>query len=195
MGASVKSRTSHVSDTRCSPPRGASTRVARFFQCRFDAERCYSPEVTGSTSASTSGSSGAAIVKEKETRMAKFLSDEWFAKVKEITEDAGELEIPGPLKDLTFNLTVSMEDGSEKKVHMNAGQFGQGHKDAPVTILLPGDVARKIFIEQDQQAGMQAFMSGQMRVEGDVTKLMMLQTVPLSDDLKDLMTDIKDITE
>ena len=127
--------------------------------------------------------------------MAKFLSDEWFAKVKEITDDAGELEVPGPLKDLTFNLTVTMEDGSEKKVHMNAGQFGQGHKDAPVTILLPGDVARKIFIEQDQQAGMQAFMSGQMRVEGDVTKLMMLQSVPLSDDLKDLMTDIKDITE
>jgi hypothetical protein len=128
--------------------------------------------------------------------MAKFLSDEWFAKVKELTEDAGDIEIPGPLKDLTFNLTVTVDDGSEKKVHMNAGQFGQGHKDgAPVTVLLPGDVARKIFVEGDQQAGMQAFMSGQMRVEGDVTKLMMLQSVQPSDDLKDLMTDIKDITE
>ena len=26
--------------------------------------------------------------------MAKFLSDEWFSKVKELTEDAGEIEIP-----------------------------------------------------------------------------------------------------
>ena len=99
--------------------------------------------------------------------MAKFLSDEWFAKVKELTDDAGDIEIPGPLKDLTFNLTVS----------------------------LPADVAKKIFIDMDQQAGMQAFMSGQMRVEGDVTKLMVLQTVQPTDDLKDLMADIIDITD
>ena len=127
--------------------------------------------------------------------MPKFLSDEWFAKVKEITDDAGDIEVPGPLKDLTFNLTVSMADGAEKKVHMHAGQFGEGHKDAPVTILVPADIARKIFIDQDQQAGMQAFMSGQMRVEGDVTKLMVLQSVQPTDDLKDLMADIKDMTE
>lgn len=128
--------------------------------------------------------------------MAKFLSDEWFAKVKELTEDAGEIEVPAALKDLTFNLTVTLTDGSEKKVHMHAGQFTPGHKDgAPVTVLLPADAAKKIFLEADSQAGMQAFMSGQMRVEGDVTKLMVLQTVQPTDDLKDLMTDILDITE
>ena len=126
--------------------------------------------------------------------MPKFLSDEWFAKVKELVDDAGDIEIPGPLKDLTFNLTVATPEG-EKKVHMHGGVFGEGHKDAPVTVILPGDIARKIFVEGDQQAGMQAFMSGQMRVEGDVTKLMVLQSVQPSDDLKDLMTDIKDITE
>ena len=123
----------------------------------------------------------------------KFLSDEWFAKVKELTEDAGDIEIPGPLKDLTFNMTVT--DGSvEKKVHMHAGVFGQGHKDAPVTVIVPADLAKKIFVEGDQQAGMQAFMSGQMRVEGDVTKLMVLQSVQPSDDMKDLMAEIKAAT-
>lgn len=128
--------------------------------------------------------------------MPKFLSDEWFAKVKEITEDAGDIEIPGPMKDLTFNLTVTMEDGTEKQVHMSAGQFGDGHKaDAPATVILPADIARKIFVDGDAAVGMQAFMSGQMRVEGDVTKLMVLQSVQPSDDLKDLMADIKDITE
>ena len=127
--------------------------------------------------------------------MAKFLSDEWFKKVKEITADAGDIEIPAALKDLTFNLSVTLADGAEKKAHMHAGQFGEGHKDAPVTIFVPADIARKIFVDQDQQAGMQAFMSGQMRVEGDVTKLMVLQSVQPTDDLKDLMTDIKDITE
>jgi putative sterol carrier protein len=133
---------------------------------------------------------------KKETAMAKFLSDEWFAKVQQITEEMGEIDIPGPLKDLTLNLTVSLPDGSEKKVNMSGGQFGQGHKDAaPVTVILPADIAKKIFVDADQQAGMQAFMSGQMRVEGDVTKLMVLQTVQPSDDLKDLMADIRDQTD
>jgi len=128
--------------------------------------------------------------------MAKFLSDEWFAKVKEITEEAGDIEVPGALKDLTFNLTVALPEGGDRKIHMHAGQFAEGHKaGAPVTISLPADAARKIFLEADAQAGMQAFMSGQMRVEGDVTKLMVLQTVQPTDDLKDLMTDILDITD
>jgi putative sterol carrier protein len=128
--------------------------------------------------------------------MAKFLSDEWFKKVKELTEDAGDIEIPAALKDLTFNLSVTQPDGSEKKVHMQGGQFGDGHKgDAPVTVSVPAEIAQKIFLEGDQQAGMQAFMSGQMRVEGDVTKLMVLQSVQPTDDLRDLMTDIKDITD
>ena len=128
--------------------------------------------------------------------MAKFLSDEWFAKVQQITADMGAIEIPGPLKDLTLNLTVTLADGTEKKVNMSGGQFGQDHKaGAPVTVILPADIAKKIFVDADQQAGMQAFMSGQMRVEGDVTKLMVLQTVQPSDDLKDLMSDIREITD
>jgi putative sterol carrier protein len=128
--------------------------------------------------------------------MAKFLSDEWFAKVKELTDDAGELNIPGPLKDLTINLNVALADGTTKNVHLAGGQFAQGPKaGAPVTVSVPADVAKKIFIDMDQQAGMQAFMSGQMRVEGDVTKLMVLQTVQPSEGLRDLLEDVKDITE
>ncbi len=126
---------------------------------------------------------------------AKFLSDEWFAKVKELTEEAGDIEIPQPLKDLTFNMTVTLENGTEKQIHMHAGVFGDGHKDAPVTVKVPAALAKQIFIEGDQQAGMQAFMSGQMTVEGDVTQLMVLQSVQPSDDMKDLMADIKAETE
>ena len=128
--------------------------------------------------------------------MAKFLSDEWFAKVKELTEEAGAVEVPGPLKDLTINLNVAMADGTTKSVHIEGGQFAEGAKaDAPVGISLPADVARKIFVDMDQQAAMQAFMAGQMRVEGDVTKLMVLATVTPSADLRDLLDDIKSITE
>jgi len=36
-------------------------------------------------------------------------------------------------------------------------------------------VARQMFVEGNQQAAMQAFMGGQIKVEGDMTKLMAMQ--------------------
>jgi putative sterol carrier protein len=40
-------------------------------------------------------------------------------------------------------------------------------------------VAKALFVRRDQQAAMQAFMSGQIKVQGDMTKLMaMSSTVP-----------------
>lgn len=127
--------------------------------------------------------------------MAKFLSDEWFAKVKELQEEAGPIEVPPQLKGLTINLNVTTEDGT-KNVHLAGGQFAQGSApDAPVTVSLPADVAKKIFVDMDPQAGMQAFMGGQMRVDGDVTKLMVLQSVQPSEELRGLLEDIQEITE
>ena len=35
--------------------------------------------------------------------------------------------------------------------------------------------AREVFVEGNAQAGMQAFMSGKVRIQGDMTKLMMAQ--------------------
>ena len=128
--------------------------------------------------------------------MAKFLSEEWFAKVKELTDSAGAVDVPGPLKELTINLNVALADGTTKTVHIAGGQFAEGSAaNAPVSISLPADVARKIFVDMDQQAAMQAFMAGQMRVEGDVTKLMVLATIQPSATMKDLLEDIKDVTE
>ena len=125
----------------------------------------------------------------------KFLSDEWFAKVAELTEEAGDIEVPAPLAELTVNMTVATDDG-EKKVHMAKGVFQNGHADgAPATIILPADLAKQLFIEGDTQAGMQAFMSGQMQVEGDVSQLMVLQSVQPTDDMKDLADEIKGITD
>ena len=92
-------------------------------------------------------------------------------------------------------MTVETDDG-EKQIHMHAGAFGEGHADdAPATIILNSDLAKKLFIEGDQQAGMQAFMAGEMKVEGDVSQLMVFQTVQPSDPMKDLLGDIQEITE
>ena len=128
--------------------------------------------------------------------MAKFLSDEWFAKVQELTADVGEVDVPAALKGLTINLNVTTPEGATKNVHLTGGQFAQGTaSDAPVSVTLPADVAKKIFVDLDPQAGMQAFMSGQMRVDGDVTKLMVLQSVQPTAKMRDLLDDIKDVTD
>ena len=38
--------------------------------------------------------------------------------------------------------------------------------------------SKAIFVDQDQQATMQAFMGGKIKVQGDMTKLMAMQAAP-----------------
>ena len=78
-------------------------------------------------------------------------------------------------------LNLEVEDGSNKiNFHMGSrdGQtlFGKGHDDsADVTLSTDMETAKAVFIDGNPQAGMQAFMSGKVRVQGDMTKLMMAQ--------------------
>ena len=117
----------------------------------------------------------------------EFLSDEWFAKVKEIRDGAGNVEAPAALADLVINITVNA-DGGDKELALVGGMIEEGHHaDAPTTMILPADLAKRIFIEGDQSAGMQGFMSGQIRIEGDMSKLMALQTAQPSADQVALM--------
>ncbi len=105
-----------------------------------------------------------------------FLSDAWFdAADKLIREhDAG-----APPTNLVMNLEVS--DGDRTVAfHMGSkdGQtlFGKGPVEgADLTLSTDIDTAREVFVSGNQQAGMQAFMAGKVRVQGDMTKLMMAQ--------------------
>lgn len=125
---------------------------------------------------------------------SEFLSDEWFAKVQELRAQAGDIEAPAALADLVINITVNTGDG-EKQMALVGGMIEQGHRDgAPTTLILPADLAKRIFIEGDQSAGMQGFMSGQIRIEGDMSKLMALQTAQPTAAQKDLMKQINEIT-
>jgi putative sterol carrier protein len=59
-----------------------------------------------------------------------------------------------------------------------------GHLDSPdLTVTTDYATARAIFLEQDPQAGMQAFLSGKVKVEGDMTKMMQMQIAMPKDDL------------
>jgi hypothetical protein len=104
-----------------------------------------------------------------------FLSDEWLTEVKALADEAGP-EANAMPADLTLNLVVTGGPEGDRELHMAGGTFGAGLADgAPTKLTVPYAVARSMFIEGDQAAAMQAFMSGQIKVEGDMTKLMAMQ--------------------
>jgi hypothetical protein len=105
---------------------------------------------------------------------SNFLSDEWFDAVETLRAEAPEP--PAAMKDLKLNIVVAGGPDGDREIHMTGGQFERGLvEDAPTKLTVPYDVAKAMFIDGNQQAGMQAFMSGQIKVEGDMTKLMAMQ--------------------
>jgi hypothetical protein len=78
---------------------------------------------------------------------------------------------------------------------MKDGLFTRGHRPGAVTTLtLSSALARKIFVEGDAAAGVQAFLSGEIQVEGDVGKLVAMQTASPSAAQQALQKQIAAIT-
>jgi hypothetical protein len=125
-----------------------------------------------------------------------FLSESWFDETERIRAEI-DPEIPEAIRNLVINLIV--KDGPEGDIEakMEAGRFLRGlAAEAPTKLILPYALAKKMFIERDQQASMQAFMSGQIQVEGDMTSLMTMQTAgPASEAAKELQARIQQMTE
>ena len=104
-----------------------------------------------------------------------FLSDGWFDEAEKIRAEI-DPEVPEAVQGLVLNLLVKDGPDGDIEAKMEAGRFVKGMADeAPTKLTVPYDIAKKMFIEQDPQASMQAFMSGQIQVEGDMAKLMSMQ--------------------
>jgi hypothetical protein len=86
---------------------------------------------------------------------------------------------PAPMKMNLILTDVPFGEGSmEAHIDTTGGEMDmdEGHiEGAEVKLTVPYTVAKAIFVENNPQAGMQAFMSGQIKVEGDMTKLMAMQ--------------------
>ena len=113
--------------------------------------------------------------------MAKhaFLSDDWFAVVEKLVEEHGA-DAPAHAHVVVNLIITDTPFGDERQMHMGAregkGHWGIGHADdADVTLTTDYDTAKDVFISGNPQAGMQAFMAGKVKVQGDMAKLMASQ--------------------
>ena len=110
-----------------------------------------------------------------------FLSDEWITEARRIHEEyRGQgAEVPHEVRMNLIVTDVPFGTGSlDAHADTSSGELeiDTGHLDtADVTLTLDYATARAILVEQDPQAGMQAFMGGRIKVQGDMTKLMILQ--------------------
>ena len=124
----------------------------------------------------------------------EFLSDEWFDKVDELIAAAGDLDIPPAMKAAEVNVTVLAPD-RETHLCMKDGLFTRGHRpEAPTRLSLPADLARRIFVDGDTAAGVQAFLAGQMVVEGDLASVVAMRTTEPSEAQRRLTREIAAIT-
>jgi hypothetical protein len=124
----------------------------------------------------------------------EFLSDEWFQKVDELVAAAGDLQIPPAMKAVEVNVTVTGK-GGETKLFMKDGLFSRGHKDGARTSLTLSDaLARRLFVDADTAAGVQAFLAGEIKVDGDLAGLVAMQTVQPSEPQKQLTQKIASLT-
>ena len=131
-----------------------------------------------------------------------FLSEEWIGEVRRLGEEAraegGGTNIPHAVK-MNQVITEVPFGGGTVEVHMDTSsgemQMELGHlPDPDLTVTVDYDTAKAIFVDGNPQAGMQAFMAGKVKVQGDMTKLMAMQATPPDAKAQELSQKIRDIT-
>jgi len=112
----------------------------------------------------------------------QFLSPEWMNAARAIREKYRE-HAPRVAVTVRFNLVVTGVPFGEGVVHSHmdtsTGEvvMDLGHLEkVDATLTTDYATARTIFVEQDPQKAMEAFLTGKVKVEGDMLKLMAMQT-------------------
>ena len=128
--------------------------------------------------------------------MAAFLSEPWFDEVAKLMASAGDLNFPAPMRNVKVNVTIKRAAGADVPAFVEDGVVARGHRaGADATITLDEALARKLFVEADAAAGVQAFLEGQLTVEGDLAKVVAMQTAEPSAEQKALAKRIAAITD
>ncbi len=116
--------------------------------------------------------------------MAKyaFLSDRWVCEARKIRAEYQDRapQVPVPVRMNLIVKDVPSEHGSlHAHLDTSSGRLDLdvAHIDNPdLTLTVDSVTARSILIDGDPQVAMTAFMGGRIKVDGDITKLLALQS-------------------
>ena len=131
----------------------------------------------------------------------QFLSESWIEAARDIRHrysgDVPAIDVVVRINVITTKVPFgdgsisAYIDTSNGSLEMELGSI----EDADLTVTTDYETARKLFVEQDPTASMQAFMAGRIKVEGDITRLMVMQTsLPQTDKTDAVAAEIKAIT-
>jgi len=131
----------------------------------------------------------------------QFLSDEWLDEARSIRAEyeghGGSIE-----HSVRMNLIVEEVPFGEGSIDAHADTstgelvLDVGHiESVDLKVTIGYDIARALLVEGNPQAGLQAFMQGRIRVEGDIAKLMALQSASPDPTAAEIASRIQAITE
>jgi hypothetical protein len=110
------------------------------------------------------------------------LSDEWIEAARAIREKyLGQVpKIPFSVRMNQVITKVPFGEGTlHSHIDTSSGELlmDLGHVEKPdLTVTTDYETARLLFLGRDPQAAMQVFLSGKVKVDGDMTKMMVLQS-------------------
>ena len=113
----------------------------------------------------------------------EFLSDDWLGEARAIR---AEFDGKGETIEHSIRMNLVVNEvpfgGGTLDAHADTSSgslvLDIGHIDpVDLTVTIGYEIAKAILVEGDPNAGLQAFMQGKIKVEGDISKLMALQTM------------------
>ena len=131
-----------------------------------------------------------------------FLSDEWMAAAREIRARHVIDESDVPAEPIRMNQVItdvpfgdgtvwSYLDTSDGALVLELGEL----EEPDLTVMTDWETAKTVFVEQDIAAATQAFLQGRIRVQGNMMKLMTMQTsVSASPAAAQIASELRDIT-
>jgi putative sterol carrier protein len=130
-----------------------------------------------------------------------FLSNEWIDAARQVRDEyQGRAEPAGDAVRMNQVITdVPFGEGT-RQAHFDTSsgvvEMELGHLDSPdVTLTLDYATARAIFVNQDKDEAMQAFMAGKIKVQGDMAKLLGMLQSPVDPLAGEVAERIKALTE
>lgn len=127
-----------------------------------------------------------------------FLSPAWIAEARKIHDEYKD-QVEAPTETLRMNVTVTDAPFSDGLVtgHVDTTNGSavpdEGHLDDPdVAVIVSYAIARQLLLDQQPDAVMISFMSGEIEVEGDVTRMLALEDLDATPEQQALGQEVLD---